>query len=175
MEVVRLARKGPQALYAITATEYHNLRTELLQLCAARARQHVAPDQHDFFAELAALIEPWVSRKSLAEADRDDLASLWASCREVEQALGGTAAEGGWSGRRLALWGGLLLVVLVAGGAIWWGGFSPHDISLTLRGWFHEAIRPITGLPTYKRVLLLGGGLVLAAIVMIWRSARLTS
>jgi hypothetical protein len=175
MEVVRLARKGPQAVYSISATEYHDLHTELLQLCAARAHQHLAPDQRAFFAELVVLLEPWVNRKSLAEADRDDLASLWASCREVEQALGGASADKRWSARRLALWGGALLVVVAAGGALWWGGVTPQDALWAVRGWFYEAIRPITGLPTYKRLLLFGGVLVLATIVAIWRSARLTS
>ncbi len=95
----------------VTDPEYRALHAQLLEHArtpAADAGPRPAP-----LERLEALIEPWLTLRSLAAMDRQTLASLLVRCYHLDRDLGGR----GWtsSGR----WLGLALVLLVAGGLGW--------------------------------------------------------
>jgi hypothetical protein len=72
----------------VDPSAYMALHRELLAECraAAEATDPVGPADRQ---ELELLVRPWLSTRTLAQADREILEGLLARCREIERQLGG--------------------------------------------------------------------------------------
>jgi hypothetical protein len=65
---------------------FQKLRQDLLDLCRAYANRNGSAR---FYQGLESLVTPWLTLRTLEQADEEILVDLFARCREIEQDLGG--------------------------------------------------------------------------------------
>jgi hypothetical protein len=67
--------------------EYRQLHGELLALCRKQS-EHAEGTQRERFQLLGGMVEPWLTPRTLAAADRETLRGLVQRCQQIEQELG---------------------------------------------------------------------------------------
>src|SRR5439155_1374471 len=80
----------------ITEVRYRELYKELLQMCRSHDPSDPEPELR-LRRRMGMMVEPWLTLKTMAKADRPTLASLAERCRELEGRFAGNEkAAGGW-------------------------------------------------------------------------------
>jgi hypothetical protein len=159
--VTMVAHRAPGRL-ELDHAEYAAKHQALLGVCRSLAVD-AAPGLKDRLQTLEQLVRPWLSAASLENADRQLLMDLLVRCHLVEQAV--------LPVRRRHL--GWLLLGLVAGGLLVLGAAAYCWLPLREVVTSHwRTIRPNWRESPELSVLLVGGGLVVVASVMLIYAGR---
>jgi hypothetical protein len=112
----------------VSEPDYRSLHGELLALCRAQI-DHSEGAQRERFRLLEGMVEPWLTPRTLAAADREALADLLSRCRQIEQELG--VARGNW-----ALWTCVAaLLFLGVAAALGWQLYNLQRSAAPARTW----------------------------------------
>ncbi len=156
MIIERVMRRQTAGVAEATYRRLHE------RLCtAARAlAQHVESQQRESFRKAVTILEPWVTLQALAATDRENLASLYQACRQVDIALG--IGRRGWSAWH---WAAVAALFLLVGGL---GTFAFQMLSrqrFSLQSaWALLEANPVVAMVVVVPLLVLGSFLVFARL-----------
>jgi hypothetical protein len=161
-----LARRG------VDPSVYNTLHRELIATCRSLA-DGAGDESRAYYEGLEELARPWLSPKTLAQADREILDGLLARCREVEAELGGRSrfsAALGWSTRAL------LAVSVLAGSILllWAWGVDLDVVSALdrVRGWSDVIWITVRRTSDMEKLAIVTALVLLASVYGVSRTAR---
>jgi hypothetical protein len=148
---------------------YRKLYGELLAHCQTLAEWEEGPNR-TLYQKLDYLARPWLNPDTFERAEQEILTDLLKRCQQAEQELTGVKARltpGWWI---LCLVG--VVMVVASYGVVQWAQGRWLSIWEKTQRWA-ESIRAVgRGLNSTELGLLVAGGLVVVAMLMMWRSGR---
>jgi hypothetical protein len=158
---------------AVDLREYEALHRELLGACRALGGA-AGGARREFYQCLEELAGPWLTSRSLEQVDRPLLLGLLARCRRAERELRPPGSGPGpvplWAAGAVAMAAAVTAVMLL----VWNAG----QVWLAAQGWLGGrwlALVPAARTTGEAGWWFAGGvGVALVAIVLVWRSGRIT-
>lgn len=165
-KVVRAFVTRPGAASRYDPAEYEAAHQELVAACEARAAVADGPAQ-DYFRELGDVARPWLTTRSLEQADRELLVALYRRCCQIDTELNrGFRAvlvlprlPNGYAVLAVVILG--LAIVAAAGGM----PGAVDDLTRTVRAVFRQ-------LTTAQQLLVAGAVVATAGGWLVWQVRR---
>lgn len=161
---VRLRRGVDPAAYGV-------IHHEVVTICRGLVRQHEGAERA-YYESLLDLAQPWLSVRTLTQADSAVLRDLLGRCQGVERDLGGPRVNLAQAGRWLAVLLGLatlaLAVFVVARGS----GLDPAWWLDRLHGWSEAVWQAVRQTSDWTRLLAVTVLVVLVSVRAASRTAR---
>src|SRR6516165_283091 len=108
--IVELFARRRRARLRVDAREYEKLYKEMIAVFQSEAETADLP-RRAFYGYLAELVRPWMTPRTLEQADGEILFDLWSKCENALRALGERSWHrklGRWT-RSALFWAGTLL------------------------------------------------------------------
>jgi hypothetical protein len=149
---------------------YVALHGELIAKCraAAAAANEVEAAFYRYIEDLA---QPWLAPSALERADREILFDLLMRCRQIDQELGGRP----WASYRRAAVAPFLVIFFAFALLPLWRVKSSGALATILdraRFWTVELSHEVNGAGDSQMLILIGSGLLIVAIWLVFRAAR---
>jgi hypothetical protein len=168
-KIVELFARRRPARNHITRESYAALHMELIGKCRSLAESRGSGDP--LYAELAEIVEPWISPQVLGRTDHDLLIFLLYRCRDLQRQLG--IRTWIWSVSSLSF--RVIVASLVVAALLLWSGTTEALFSTIvdwLRDWSTVAWVTIKWSTDLQRIFFLGVVLLIVSLIAVVRTAR---
>jgi hypothetical protein len=166
--LVELFARRRRGRFRVAEADYDGLYKQLLNSCSDEAERADLP-KRALYSYLAELVRPWVTPRTLEQADKEILFDLWSKCENASLALGQRHRKLTRWLRTMLFWSVTILLFVLIGMLIYqeW-----PQIGQWLSPWSRPLVSSIRHSTATERVFALFVGLAVLGAYFLYRSPR---